>query len=239
MAERQYVAGIEGLHETFVFAMGTQVLAPVNLTQSGLRILDSGCSNGRWLRDLENACAPTTHEFIGTDAAPDALPSEVPDNLQLSVQDICEPWPESWNGTFDLVHQRTVLVNVRKKPMKEVLAPMAQLLKPGGWIQLMEVEFPDIPENGPAMQDFLGVAAWFWEKAGPGRDLGPNLKRHLENLGLQDVQDRVVNVEFGAKLKDKAPEVVFGSVEGLCCAVPGSIITFQGKLIPHHILSAC
>ena len=93
----------------------------------------------------------------------------------------------------------------------------------------MEVEFPDIPENGPAMQDFLGVASWFWDTAGPGKDLAPTLKHHLKDLGLRNVHDCVVNVEFGAKLKEKAPELVFGSVEGLCCAVPGSITTFEGE----------
>lgn len=123
--------------------------------------------------------------------------------------------------------------------MPDVLAPMAQLLKPEGWIQLMEVEFPDIPENGPAMQEFLAIAKWFWDTAGPGSGLGPRLKHELENLGLKNVEDRTVNVEFGEKLKYKAPEVVFGSVEGLCCAVPGSIVTFEGRHCFRLSLTSC
>lgn len=37
---------LEGQHEVVVYAMGKQVLAPVDFSKPGLRILDSGCANG-------------------------------------------------------------------------------------------------------------------------------------------------------------------------------------------------
>jgi len=38
---------LEGQHEVMLYAQGGKaVYAPVNLSKSGLRILDSGCANG-------------------------------------------------------------------------------------------------------------------------------------------------------------------------------------------------
>lgn len=54
-------------------------------------------------------------------------------------------------------------------PLQDVLSPMAGLLKPGGWIQLMEGDFAPVEANGPAMREFLELGGWFFEVAGPGR----------------------------------------------------------------------
>lgn len=186
---------------------------------------------GRWLLDLAGACSPATHEYVGTDLWTEVFPGDLPSNFHFYGQDICKPWPESWQGTFDLVHQRTVLVNARKMPLQDVLSPMARLLKPGGWIQLMEGDFADVEENGPAMREFLDLGKWFFEEAGPGSDMGPRLKSELSNIGLQNVESTTVMVGIGAVLNDKGQSagIIAGSIEGLCAAIPGSLINLRGE----------
>ncbi|PYH89747.1 hypothetical protein BO71DRAFT_278699, partial [Aspergillus ellipticus CBS 707.79] len=179
-------------HKAFSLAMGKPVYTPIDISDSGLKILDSGCNTGCWLLDLAEASAPATHEYIGTDVWSSVFPPNPPENFHFFEQDICKPWPPSWHGTFDLVHQRTVLANIRKTPLRGIISQMTELLRPGGWIQLMEADFAPISGNGPALQEFLEIVSWFFETAGPGRDMGPMLKSELEGLGLEDVRDRVV-----------------------------------------------
>lgn len=173
---------------------------------------------------------------MGTDVWTEVFPQNPPPNFQFYEQDICKPWPAFWQGTFDLVHQRTVLVNARKIPITNVLSPMVALLKSGGWIQLMEGDFSPVQENGPAMHEFLELGKWFFDQAGPGSDMGPRLERELLDIGLQDVQQAMVVVGIGAALKAKGqiPEIVDGSIEGLCAAIPGSLINLKSEsnLIP-------
>lgn len=171
------------------------------------------------------------HQYVGTDVWTEVFPSNPPSNFQFYEQDITKPWPESWKETFDLIHQRTVLVNARKIAIGDVISKMVGLLKPGGWIQLMEGDFAPVQENGPAMQEFLGLGKWFFDEAGPGSDMGPRLASELSNIGLQDVQETTVLVSVGAGLKEKGqpPQIVAGSIEGLCSAIPGSIINLRGK----------
>jgi ubiquinone/menaquinone biosynthesis C-methylase UbiE len=42
------------------------------------------------------------------------------------------------SGTFDLVHARTLLVNIPE--LAEVVAEMVRLAKPGGWVASQEPE---------------------------------------------------------------------------------------------------
>lgn len=46
MVKDKYVVGLEGLHGAFAEGMGKPVYAPVDLSKSGLKILDSGCNTG-------------------------------------------------------------------------------------------------------------------------------------------------------------------------------------------------
>lgn len=129
------------------------------------------------------------------------------------------------------MHQRTVLVNARKRPIKDTISKMVDLLKPDGWIQLMEGDFTLVRENGPAMREFPELGKWFFDEAGPGSDMGPRLETELSSIGLRDVQETTVMVGIGAVLKDKnqTPEIVGGSIEGLCAAIPGSLINLRGE----------
>lgn len=247
----QYVSGLEGLHQAFSVALGRPVYAPIDISSSGLKILDSGCntgipkvflqltglanadfsSEGRWLFDLAGTCSPARHDYVGTDVWKEIFPNKTLSNFHFQEQDICKPWPESWRGTFDLVHQRTVLVNARKIPIKNVLSQMAALLKPGGWIQLMEGDFAPVDENGPAMREFLDIGKWFFDEAGPGSDMGPRLGQELASIGLENIEETTVMVGIGSVLRDKdqTPQIIDGSIEGLCAAIPGSLINLRGE----------
>lgn len=58
----------------------------------------------------------------------------------MQVQDINKPWPESWNNTFDFVHQTLVLFQAGAK-QRDAINSLAKLVKPGGYIELMEPQY--------------------------------------------------------------------------------------------------
>lgn len=60
--------------------------------------------------------------------------------------------------------------------------------------------------------------------------MGPRLENELSNIGLRNVEDTTVIVGIGAVLKSQAqsPGIVAGSIEGLCAAIPGSLINLRG-----------
>lgn len=61
--------------------------------------------------------------------------------MQLEIQDLREPFPTSWNSAFDLVHQRFVISDFEEDEVQQVIQRLANCIKPGGWIQLVEADF--------------------------------------------------------------------------------------------------
>lgn len=96
---------LEGQHEVMIYHMGKALYAPVDLSKPGLRILDSGCANGRWLRDLK-ASSPAQHEYFGTDVDESLYPASPPEGMRFQNQSIKEEFPSEWRDSFDLIHQR-------------------------------------------------------------------------------------------------------------------------------------
>ncbi|RYP49412.1 hypothetical protein DL768_004885 [Monosporascus sp. mg162] len=188
-------------HDVIKDAMGGLVLAPINLSASPLRILDSGTADGTWIRDLTAATAPVSHEFFGTDINPAEFPADSPANIAYQAQDINQPWPTEWEGQFDFVHQRLVLVGAGPK-QKEALQSLGGLVKPGGWIQVIEAT-NKLPEGcGPVMHAFVELMNAVFETMGADLNLADRLPEWLEGAGFVDIQDRLISMKLGARNSD-------------------------------------
>ncbi|KAI4858862.1 hypothetical protein F4820DRAFT_196154 [Hypoxylon rubiginosum] len=195
------ISRLRNQHDVIKVAMGGLVLAPVDLSKSPLRILDSGTADGTWIRDLAATCAPVRHEFYGTDINPADFPTDPPAGTIYKAHDVNKPWPEDWNSRFDLVHQRFVLVAGGPK-QKEVLESLGELVKPGGWIQLIEATNV-IPETcGPVMHSFVKVMNGVFKVMGADLKLTERIPEWLEGAGFIDVEDRIVPLKLGAKNPD-------------------------------------
>ncbi|KAL1604783.1 hypothetical protein SLS60_004323 [Paraconiothyrium brasiliense] len=189
------ISRLSNQHDVLKDEMGKLVLAPIDLS-TPLRILDSATADGTWIRDLESSTAPVQHTFVGTDLDPTNFPSETSDNQTYHVQDINKPWPEEWKESFDYVHQRLVL-NGAGRNQKVALSHLLALVKPGGWVQIME-STNDIPEeNGPAMRNFDALMKGVFASVGSNIRLMDELPRWLEEEGFGHVQSRVVEMRLG------------------------------------------
>ncbi|MCJ1352281.1 MAG: hypothetical protein MMC33_002265 [Icmadophila ericetorum] len=212
-------------HDAIVDCIGRLVVPPVDLTKPGTRVLDSGTGDvfkaiaiqaqsravalievadnriGQWLIDLA-ASLPGGHDvkLVGTDISPAKFPqTPEPFKIGFTTQSIKEPWPSKWHNSFDLVHQRLVLGACGSFSHKQAVKNLIELVKPGGWIQMIECDQVCGINDGPAMHEFIDLVSWvFVSVMGGTISYAGHLKEWMEELGLTDVQDRGVPLLLGA-----------------------------------------
>ena len=146
------------------------------------------------------------------------FPTNLPPGITLVVQSFTDPWPPDWTESFDLIHQRFALAAAGFISIKTVLRNFVGLLKPGAWIQLIEMELDGAESNAPASRDFLQLLKDIFNTAGVGGDFVRSLRKDLREAGLEEVEERLVDVPSGAR--NPNPDLVVKSTDGACNAVP-------------------
>ncbi|OCL14894.1 S-adenosyl-L-methionine-dependent methyltransferase [Glonium stellatum] len=197
MKSEEEVSRLSNQHEIIKDAMGGLILANIDLSTRPLRVLDSATADGTWIRDFASGYALVQHEIHGADIDPTNFPANPPAGTIYRVQDIKKSWPEDWKGTFDLVHQRLALVGAGPA-QKEAVLNLAALVKPNGWIQLMEAENVFVDDQGPAMYDFVRLMKDMFIIMGAKIDLTRQIPGWLEEAGFTDIQDRLIDMKIGA-----------------------------------------
>ena len=155
---------------------------------------------GLWIRDLGPSCAKGT-TFVGTDINPQFLPKEPSAAITFEVQDINKPWPEDWRRSFDVVHQRLVLAASGPAQQKAVHS-LAELVKPGGWIQLIEGNNTPDETDGPAMKDFVQLIKDVFTIMGADPLFSHSMSRWLIEAGFTNVEERVLDTYNGPRNGD-------------------------------------
>ncbi|KPM39196.1 hypothetical protein AK830_g7331 [Neonectria ditissima] len=165
-------------------------------------VLDIGCGTGVWAIDF--ADEHTSAEVIGVDLSP-IQPAFVPPNCRFEVDDVNNHWtyPEE---NFDFIHVRAMTgcvpdwVKFHQKALRH--------LKPGGWIQQMEMSCvarsddesikPDSPlvtwiDVFEKMGEVLGKTFFACEKACDA----------IKDAGFVNVHERRIKLPIGTWPKDK------------------------------------
>jgi ubiquinone/menaquinone biosynthesis C-methylase UbiE len=92
------------------------------------------------------------------------------------------------DASFDLVHERFVLVNVPNP--EEVVAEMVRLARPGGWVALQDADgstWTCEPPH-PAWDRLAAAVFEAWQANGLDREIGRRLGTMLRAAGLVDVE---------------------------------------------------
>ena len=185
-------------------------------------------SRGLWIRDLASSsvfAADTT--FIGTDINPQFLPKEPPAGIKFAVQDINKPWPKGWHGSFDIVHQRLGLAGCGSH-QQEAINSLAGLVKPGGWIQLVEGENVADDSDGPAMKELVQLLRDMYSNFGAELVFTHTLSRWLTEAGFVDVKDKRVDCLMGAS--NKNPELAKKGLYSTTTAMKG-LVNFARSML--------
>lgn len=195
-------------HELVKSVMGGKLLlAPVDLSLSNLRILDSGTAQANWILDMAKLVLPSV-TLCGSDIAPQHFPSpdKVPRNVELFAQSIFEPWPADIQGTFDVVHQRFVLAACKTEAQAAgAVAGLYGLVKPGGWVELHEGNLMTVQEGEKhrAMMRFRDIAVQAWTQIGQIPDAGKHIAKWLRQAGAVDIYEETQVVKIGAAADNK------------------------------------
>jgi len=183
-------------HYTFKLAFKQNFAAPIrDILEAGpARCIDIGTGMGIWVMEM-SADFPNS-EFIGVDKLP-TFPAEVyPRNADFQIMDATKPWPYEDNS-IDFVHQRQVgLFFYKRDDWKFVLKEMMRVIKPGGWIQLVENGI--VVERGTE----LGQKICYWvidvmEAQQHEPLIAERFGEILEEYGFENIENSVFSIPFG------------------------------------------
>ncbi|KAK8843510.1 hypothetical protein IAR55_007170 [Kwoniella newhampshirensis] len=137
-ADRMEVDRLHAQHRAVTMLFGSllpsQILTPLKAKQH-VRILDVGCGTGHWA--IELASVLPLAKITGIDLV-SIHASTYPSNVDFLQQDILQPFPQAWEGAFDLVHARFLITGIRDFPT--LLTRLGNLLKPSGHLLIVEPE---------------------------------------------------------------------------------------------------
>ncbi|RPB02032.1 S-adenosyl-L-methionine-dependent methyltransferase [Choiromyces venosus 120613-1] len=133
----------ETQHEIFKLVFdGRLILPPI---QNPRKILDCGYGSASWATEV--AISYPQCEVIGVDITPHMVPDDPPLNLILQVDDLNEPFTFHTNE-FDFIHSRNVVTGINKGRWPSYVKDCARVLKPGGWLQMVEIYHNVQSDNG-------------------------------------------------------------------------------------------
>ena len=157
----------------------------------GQSAIDLGCGP-RGILDLLAGRVSPEGRVVGLDADPahTAMAAEFATGRGLSGVEIITADARRTglpSGSFDLVHARTLLVNV-PEPAR-VVAEMARLTRPGGWVVSMEPdsEYAMCYPPNPAFTRLCEIFPLVFGRNGADHTIGRRVPELLRQVGLEDV----------------------------------------------------
>ncbi|KAF9075063.1 S-adenosyl-L-methionine-dependent methyltransferase [Rhodocollybia butyracea] len=176
---------------TQVLCEGQLIYVPKISLDPGDEVLESATGTGVWLLDVAHKVHPNV-SLTGIDISERLFPTQHPRNVTFAVHTVtC--LPESWSNRFKLVNQRLLFGALTSEQWGMALSELYRVLKPGGWIQLLE-STPDAPSSsslGPTMKRYTDALAAAFVNKGLPLDLNETLDQRLKDAGFVSVQKRM------------------------------------------------
>jgi hypothetical protein len=218
---------LQQIHPVIKQSMGNRlILAPIDFTKPNRKILDCCTSDGFWMFDLRNDIGSEHgHQFVGIDIDETRFPLKSPEDVTSHVQDVNEPWPEPWKGSFDLVHQRLDLSAAGSRP-QAVVNSLLELVKPGGWVQIVDAEYICADDDGPVTHQVMALLREIFARMGVPPDYIRRASGWLKEAGFVNVDDELAPTCLGAKVPDSALREQ--SVGSACVALEGLVMHAKG-----------
>ncbi|KAI7849785.1 S-adenosyl-L-methionine-dependent methyltransferase [Circinella umbellata] len=163
-------------------------------------IVDIGTANGIWA--IEMAAEHFNARVIGIDIKPPTTHQQVtgPKNLSYVEADINDPLPLE-DASVDFIFQRSMGTVIRKDKWNHILEEMFRILKPGGYIELIEQDLwhhnPGPVQN--AFDTFMQEQCVEW-----GLDFAftESLGTKIEESGFENLEYRQLDIPIGEWPKD-------------------------------------
>ncbi|CAO3675379.1 unnamed protein product [Umbelopsis ramanniana] len=180
----------------------------------GIKVLDAGCGGGTWVLEMANEYPNS--EFTGVDVSV-GWPTEIrPRNSDFVVGNIVNELPFADN-TFDFVYMRLVGMGVSNREYPIVLEHLYRVLKPGGWIELVEIDGAQVYRGRRSSQFWNAVLAYLKQR-GFEDGIVKNLYQKVIEAGFDNIDGMRVRIplgSWGGKLGEVFEEDVLGAYKSL------------------------
>ncbi|KAI9311543.1 S-adenosyl-L-methionine-dependent methyltransferase, partial [Dichotomocladium elegans] len=162
-------------------------------------ILDLGTANGIWA--LEMAALYPTSTVIGIDIKPPSLQQAGGlKNLKYIQANINEPLPLA-DASVDYIFQRGMGQVIRKEKWAHVLDEMARVLKPGGYIELVEADLWH-HNPGPVQQAFDAFMQEQCQEYGLDFCFTESLGQAITSAGFDELDHQALDIPIGEWPRD-------------------------------------
>ncbi|KAF9028864.1 hypothetical protein BDP27DRAFT_1349949 [Rhodocollybia butyracea] len=129
---------------------------------------------GIWLLDVAREVHPNV-SLVGIDINQRLLPTQHPPNVTFAVHSVTD-LPDSWSDRFKVANQRLLTAALTSEQWGIALGELYRVLKPGGWVQLLETNAETTASSG-----FVS-------------DLHDTIDQRLEDAGFVNVQKRTIGL---------------------------------------------
>ncbi|GAB1735556.1 hypothetical protein NU219Hw_g4134t1 [Hortaea werneckii] len=166
-------------------------------------VLDLGTGPGTWAIDVADKF-PDANVY-GVDLYPPPT-AWVPPNCFLEVEDVLQDW--TWRQNFDLIHLRLMLGAFTEEQWADVYQKCYENLKPGGWIEEVELDVRVMSDDDSLPPDSL-LAGWGQtfldcaDRAGRSLATQTTMRSKIERAGFVNVHDHLFKCPIGAWPKNK------------------------------------
>jgi len=172
-------------HHILKTIFDNRVVFPSIAFSAGDVILDSGTGSGAWALDVHQT-VPSTVQLQGIDISAHLFPSPATGtNLSFSLNSIVD-LPASWSNKFALINQRLLIEALTLEQWRAALSEIHRTLKPGGWVQLLEMD-GKVVRGGAATDALYDVVYELSAKRGLVRDCCHRIPEILKELGFEHV----------------------------------------------------
>jgi SAM-dependent methyltransferase len=177
-------ARLDVQYHAFNLTMGNRnFIAPIGVPRT---ILDVGSGTGQWCVEMADAFPEA--RVVGIDVL---APTQPPKTYEFVRQDIVKGLPFS-DGEFDYVHQRLLELALSLDTWTTVVADLARVTKPGGYVELMEA-WARPSHDGPATHELWALIRSL--ERDHGHDVSgtvfESLSSWLTAAGLEHVNEQV------------------------------------------------
>lgn len=198
------ISRLDMQHFMFRWELGGDWLAPLDAPSD---ILDVACGTGRWARDMARAFPQAT--VVGFDINSQQLEASLAEGAQSGR----DPLPENCvfvagdalgtfnfpDSSFDYVVARATSAFIPVSKWPSVIAEMARVCRPGGWVELRDFGLARSPDS--ALNELTVKFASLAAARGIYPGAGPYLGDYLRTAGLRTVQTRQAVVRSGGPLR--------------------------------------
>jgi len=173
------------------------IIAPV---KDPKEILDIGCGTGLWA--VEVADEYPQSQVQGIDISP-VQPLYVPDNCSFILENFLSG-SSFHDEKFDLIQSRCIGAGIADNKWSKYISEIWRITKPGGWLQLVEMDFIPICDGGEmpsALRKWTNIVSRVLEEkyeitshAVLGR-----LREQLQNAGFISINQGYFRVPLGKR----------------------------------------